>query len=139
MLHPPNGGPAHRGCHVSDLIGVPGRLHANVAIGALQIRSNSVMNNASSGPPNFSVLSLKSMHENCSGGTSGLCFCGDTATCIVQDEPPADGPPSRVYFTRRTPAASRRPSHAWPACWPSHASCSVSSCFPCDLRLPLRL
>lgn len=57
MLHPPNGGPAHRGCHVSDLIEVPGRLHANVAIGALQIRSNSVMNNASSGPPNSSVLS----------------------------------------------------------------------------------
>lgn len=82
---------------------------------------------------------LKSMHENCSGETSGLCFCGDTTTCIVQDEPPADGPPSRVYFTRRTPAASRRPSHAWPACWPSHASRSVSSCFPCDLRLPLRL
>lgn len=58
MLRPPKWGPAHRElCHVSELIGVPGRLHASIATGVLQTRSHSVMNNASSGPPNTSELS----------------------------------------------------------------------------------
>lgn len=49
-------GPSTQGlCHVSELIGVPGRLHAGIATRGLQTRS--VMNNASiRAPKHFSAV-----------------------------------------------------------------------------------